>query len=116
MTHFLCVVHVDRALADGMSAEERRRFEAENDAYAKWLAADGRSVIAASLREPDTATLVRSRAGAVSMTDGPYVETKEHLAGFVVLKVRDRAEALDIVGRSPVARIGTLEVRQMNYD
>lgn len=114
MKHFLCVVHVDNAILDAMSPEERRAFDRENTESAEWLARDGRSPAFGSLHEPQTATLLRSREGAVSMTDGPYVETKEHLAGFIVLRVRDRDEALSILQRLPVARVGTLELREAN--
>ena len=113
--HFLCVVHVDSDLAAALSAEERTTFETENKAYADWLAQSGHSVIHASLQEPETASLIRARQGRMTMTDGPYVETKEHLAGIVVLDVADRDAALAIAARSPVARIGTLELRRMNY-
>jgi hypothetical protein len=114
MRHFLCVVYVDRTLLDAMSPEERKAFERENNDYARWLAEDGRSPAFASLQEPETATLVRARDGKVSMTDGPYVETKEHLAGFMLLRVNNREEALAMVEQSPVARIGTLEIREAN--
>lgn len=114
MRHFLCVVHVDRAILDAMSADERQALERENQEYADWLAEDGRSPAFASLHEPETATLLRSRDGKVSMTDGPYVETKEHLAGFILVRVNDREEALAMLQRSPVARVGTIEVREAN--
>jgi len=113
--HFLCLVHVDKELAASLTPDEQDAFERENMAYAAWLAS-GPSVISSSLHEPETATLVRSRRGSLSMTDGPYVETKEHVAGVMVIKARDRQEALEIAAKSPVARIGTIEVRQMNYD
>jgi hypothetical protein len=111
---FLCLVHVDRALAAAMTPAEAEKFERENREYGEWLA-DGRSVMFSSLHEPETAALIRSRNGSVAMTDGPYVETKEHLAGFIVLDARNREEAIEIVKRSPVARIGTIEVRASNY-
>lgn len=112
--HVFCAVHVDRSLYTAMTPAEREAFDNENTAFAQWLAT-GPGVSFASLHEPETATLVRSREGKVSMTDGPYVETKEHLAGFILLRVRDVAEAIDIVmSRCPVARIGTLEVREAN--
>ena len=113
--HFLCVVHVDGEMAAALSPDERAAFETENKAYADWLAQSGHSIVAASLHEPDTARLVRQRHGQFVMTDGPYVETKEHLAGVIVLNVADRDAAVDIVRRCPVTRIGTLEVRRMNY-
>jgi hypothetical protein len=113
--HFLCLVHVDKDLAASQTPAEEEAFERENAAYANWLAR-GPSVISASLHEPETATLIRSRRGTLSMTDGPYVETKEHIAGFMVIEASSREEAVEIAARSPVARIGTIEVREMNYE
>jgi hypothetical protein len=113
--HFLCLVHVDKDLAASLTPAEQQAFERENMAYAEWLAS-GPSVISSSLHAPDTATLIRSRRGTLSMTDGPYVETKEHVAGIMVIKARDREHAIEIASKSPVARIGTIEVRAMNYD
>jgi hypothetical protein len=115
MQHFLCVVHVDRERAAAMTPAERAAFEKENQAYADWLVASGHSMVAASLHEPETASLLRTRDGQTVMTDGPYVETKEHLAGFIVLKVEDREAALEIIKGCPVTRVGTLELRRMNY-
>jgi hypothetical protein len=111
---FLCLIHVDRALEAAMTPAEREVFERENREYGEWLA-DGRSTMFSSLHEPETATLIRSRGDKLAMTDGPYVETKEHLAGFVVMDARDRDEAIEIMRKCPVARIGTIEVRASNY-
>lgn len=112
---FLCFVHVDRDLDRGMSPAEREVFDRENKAYGEWLQRDGRAVMFSALKEPETATLVRERDGQVSMTDGPYVETKEHLAGYIVLEAKDRDEVIAILEDCPVRRIGTLEVRESRY-
>jgi hypothetical protein len=111
---FLCVVHVDRSLVAKMTPAEKEAFDRENREYGEWLA-DGHSVMFSALQEPETATLIRSREGKLSMTDGPYVETKEHMAGFIVVEARDQAEAIETVKNCPVARIGTMEVRASNY-
>jgi hypothetical protein len=55
--------------------------------------------------------LVRVRDGTMSATDGPYMETKEQMAGFVLIEARDRDEAIAIVALDPLAEIGTIEVR-----
>jgi hypothetical protein len=47
----------------------------------------------------------------MSTTDGPYMETKEQMAGFVLIEARDMNEAIAIAGRIPLAEIGTIEVR-----
>lgn len=58
-----------------------------------------------------TATTVRVRNGEVSVTDGPFAETKEQLAGFYLLEARDLNEALDKAAKIPPARVGSIEVR-----
>ena len=112
--HFLCLVHLDRDLASALTPAEREAFERQNLAYAAWLD-QGRAVAMSALEEPETATLIRRRRGQLSMTDGPYVETKEHVAGFMFIKARNREEALEIASKSPVTRIGTIEVRAASY-
>jgi len=54
---------------------------------------------------------VRVRNGKVSITDGPFAETKEQLGGFYLIEARDLSEALQLAARIPPARVGTIEVR-----
>jgi hypothetical protein len=54
---------------------------------------------------------VRVRQGKVSMTDGPFAETKETLGGFFLINARDRNEALQVASQWPSARLGSIEVR-----
>jgi len=54
---------------------------------------------------------VRVRGTDVLMADGPFAETKEHIAGFDVIECADLDEALDVAGRDPVAKVGAVEVR-----
>jgi hypothetical protein len=63
------------------------------------------------LRSVESATSVRVRAGATEITDGPFAETKEVLAGYYVLECADLDEALKQAARLPMARWGTVEVR-----
>jgi hypothetical protein len=51
------------------------------------------------------------RSGKLSMTDGPFAETKEQLGGFLLIEARDLNEALQVAGRIPMARRGSIEVR-----
>ena len=66
---------------------------------------------AEQLRGADTATSVRVRAGERLLTDGPFVETKEHLLGFYLLDVPDLDTAVEWATRMPAVRHGTVEVR-----
>jgi hypothetical protein len=51
------------------------------------------------------------RNGKVSITDGPFAETKEQLAGFYLIEARDLNEALQVAAHIPAARVGSVEVR-----
>jgi hypothetical protein len=68
---------------------------------------------AEQLRGTDTATSVQLRGGERLLTDGPFVETKEHLLGFYLLDVPDLDTAVDWAARMPIVRHGTVEVRPL---
>jgi len=59
------------------------------------------------------ATTIRVRQGEVVMADGPFAETKEHIAGFDILECADLDEAIEVASKHPVARFGTLELRPL---
>ena len=65
------------------------------------------------LRPPDGATLVRVRDGKKLVTDGPFAETKEWIAGYDILECRDLDEAVDYVSRHPMAARGQIEIRPL---
>lgn len=72
---------------------------------------DGVLLAAEPLHPVETATTVRVRNGRVSVTDGPFAETKEQLAGFYLLEARDLNEAIQMASKIPPAREGSIEVR-----
>jgi len=63
------------------------------------------------LESVTTATTVRMRNGKLSITDGPFAETKEQLAGFYLIEAKDLNEAIQVAGGIPAARVGSVEVR-----
>jgi len=71
----------------------------------------GQLLAAEPLHPVDTATTVRVRNGQVTVTDGPFAETKEALAGFYLLEARDLDEAIQMAAKIPPAREGSIEVR-----
>jgi hypothetical protein len=82
-----------------------------------WLEFVGdRRVDGSRLRPVGDATTVRVRAGDVVVSDGPFAETKEQIAGFDLVECADLDEALEIARRHPVARFGTVEVRPLWED
>ena len=82
-------------------------------AFGERLRASGRCVAAEALQHVETATTVRVRDGKVSVTDGPFAETKEQLAGFYLIEARDLDEAIRVAADIPPARAGaaSIEVR-----
>ncbi|HEX8006659.1 MAG TPA: YciI family protein [Trebonia sp.] len=79
--------------------------------YTQALKDAGALVAAEQLTHTDTATSVRVRGGDRLVTDGPFMETKEHLLGFYLIDVPDLDAALDWAARMPGAGLGTIEVR-----
>jgi hypothetical protein len=75
------------------------------------LRARGVLVAAEPLHPVETATTVRVRNGRVNVTDGPFAETKEALAGFYLVEARDLNEAIQFASKIPPAREGSIEVR-----
>ncbi len=71
----------------------------------------GVRLIGERTRPASDATTVRIRDGRLLVTDGPFVETKEYIAGFDVLECADLDEAIEVAAKHPMARAGVLELR-----
>jgi hypothetical protein len=101
---YLCLVYLENekwhAVPDGECARCGDSFRTR-----------GMLLAAEPLHPVDTATTVRVRNGKVSVTDGPFAETKEQLAGFYLIEARDLNEAIQAAARIPPAREGSIEVR-----
>jgi hypothetical protein len=78
-----------------------------------WLDNVGdRRAMGSALQGPSTATTVRIRRSERLVTDGPFAETKELIAGFDVVDCETREEAIEIAATHPVAKFGAIEVRE----
>jgi hypothetical protein len=75
------------------------------------LRASGRRLASEALEPVATATTVRVRNGRLSVSDGPFAETKEQLAGFYLVEAHDLNEAIQLASRIPPAAVGCIEVR-----
>ena len=80
-------------------------------AYDEQIRASGQCLASEALQPAATATTVRVRNGKLSVTDGPFAETKEILAGFYMIEARDLNEAIQVASRIPPAEVGCIEVR-----
>jgi hypothetical protein len=108
---YLCLVYVDPALAGAASEAEWRQINEQCLAYNDELERSGYYITSNALAEPASAATIRRREGNISMTDGPFAETKEYLGGFFLVEARDLNEAIEIGCKSPMARMGAIEVR-----
>jgi hypothetical protein len=77
-------------------------------------AAGGTFRFGAQLHGPDTATTVRVRDGELIVTDGPFVETKEWIAGVAILEAPDLDTAIELAAKNPMAYHGRLEIRPVH--
>jgi hypothetical protein len=99
-----------------LSPEESAAMGPDTDAWMSEMDSRGVRLQGHQLRPVSDATTVRLRDGEVLVSDGPFAETKEQIAGFDILECADLDEAIEVAGKHPVARIGTLEVRPFWVD
>ncbi len=110
---FILLVHHDESAFEQMSDETKKGLLSESIRLCHQLDANGEYVHASPVYPAATAALVRVRDGRPLVTDGPFIETREQMAGYFLIEAKDRDEAVAIAGRIPGARIGTVEVRQV---
>lgn len=101
---YLCLVYLDEKRLDELPDEDCVAYDAS-------IRASGQCLASEALESVQTATTVRVRDGKVAITDGPFAETKEQLAGFYMIDARDLNEAIQIASKIPPARVGSIEVR-----
>lgn len=101
---YLCLVYLDEKRLNELPDEECVAYDAA-------IRDSGHCIASEALQSVQTATTVRVRDGKLSVTDGPFAETKEQLAGFYMIDAQDLDEAIRIAAGIPPARVGSIEVR-----
>jgi len=107
MRYMLLIYTDEKIWSDG----EREKCYVESTELTHQLNARGQFLAAAPLQPVSLATSVRVREGKRLITDGPFAETREQLGGYYLVEAKDLNEAIDIAGRIPGARKGTVEIR-----
>jgi hypothetical protein len=108
---YLCQVWFEPSKVEGMPSAEKKALDRDALAYDEDLAESGHMIVAQALQPPASAATVRVRHGEMSVTDGPYAETKEQLGGFILIEATDLNDAIRVAAGIPLARIGSIEVR-----
>ena len=108
---YLCLVHLDGAKLAGLTPEEAKELDRASIEYDAELERAGHYVASAALQDPKTGAIVRPSGAEFSVTDGPFVEIKEHVGGFILIEARDLNEAISVAAKIPVAQFGAVEVR-----
>ncbi len=108
---YLCLIYIDEKLLESMPAEQYNAVVKQCLDYEKHVAKSGRLLAVEALEPVQTATTVRVRSGRTTVTDGPFAETKEQLAGFFLVEASDLNTAITIAEGMPQAKIGSIEVR-----
>jgi hypothetical protein len=108
---YLCLIYHDENQLDALTPSEYDALMAETLAYDEEIRQSGYYVTSNALESVEAATSIRVRGDKLAITDGPFVETREQLGGYILIEARDLNEAIRVAARMPPARIGGIEVR-----
>ena len=108
---YLCLAYEEEEKLNALSRSEWDALRGETLAYVEALRKSGHLIVTQALQSARTGATVQVRSGKLSVTDGPFAETKEQLGGFFLIDARDLNEAIQVASRWPSARLGSIEVR-----
>lgn len=110
---YLCMAYEEEGKLNALSQSDWTALRAETLAYVEALKQKNYLILAEPLQSVRTAATVRVRGGKLTVTDGPFAETKETLGGFFLINARDLNEAISVAAKWPSARLGSIEVRPL---
>ena len=108
---YLCLIYLDESQLAALPAKDMDVLNQRHLQYNEELLDRGVFIEAEALQPAADTTCVRVRNGKASLTDGPYAETKEMVAGFYLIEARDLNDAIQVASRLPAAPLGVVEVR-----
>ncbi|MEI7779705.1 MAG: YciI family protein [Actinomycetes bacterium] len=108
---YMLLIYTNHENWESLTEAEGAEMSAAYGTFTEGIIGTGEFVSGAPLDGPETATTVRVRNGARSTTDGPFVETKEHLAGYYIVDCATLDRALDLAAELPDAKFAGVEVR-----
>ena len=108
---YLCLVYQDERKLAAMASSDYDALVDEVRAYIEEATLSGHYLASNALESVESATSIRVRDDRLSITDGPFVETKEQFGGYLLIEARDLNEAIRVAARMPTARLGGIEIR-----
>lgn len=114
---FLLIMHMNPAVWNALTDEERAEVGNGHRAFIDTITQSGEMIITQALADPSQSTVVRVRGGQPVITDGPYLEAKEHLGGFYLIDCESKDRANELAAMIPDAKVEGLaiEVRQVMF-
>jgi len=108
---YLCMICYEQATLANLAKPEFDALVVESLAYDDELRKGGHYLYSGALQSVETAATLRMQSGKALITDGPFVETKEHIGGFIVIEARDLDDAIQLASKIPAGRLGPIEIR-----
>ena len=108
---YICMSYLGPINWNTMSESDKKASMEEFFAYNEELQKNGHLIGGEGLQGAENAATLRFQNGKVAVTDGPYAETKEQLAGFFIIEARDLNHAIQLMSKNPAVRGGAIEIR-----
>jgi hypothetical protein len=114
---FLLIMHMNPAVWNALTEDERNEVGNGHGGFMETIKKSGEMITTQALADPSQSSVVRVRGGRTVVTDGPYLEAKEHLGGFYLIDCESRERALELAAMIPDAKVEGLgiEVRQIMF-
>jgi hypothetical protein len=114
---FLLIMHMNPAVWDTLTEDERTEIMDGHGGFIDTITKSGEMITTQALADPSQSAVVRVRGGQPVVTDGPYLEAKEHLGGFYLIDCESKQRAIELAALIPDAKVEGLgvEVRQVMF-
>jgi hypothetical protein len=110
---YLCIAFQDQEKLDAYSDVEFGTIMERVQLYLEELQEHGNLIDASRLQPASSGAVIKVRGGQMAITDGPFIETREQIAGYYLIEANDLNDAIRIAAKSPSAHLGTVEVRPL---
>ncbi|WP_432975256.1 YciI family protein [Dactylosporangium sp. CA-233914] len=112
---YLLLIHMNPDVWSTLTQADIDEVMTGHERFIKTITESGEMIRTDALGRPEESAVVRVRAGAQTVTDGPYVEAKEFLAGFYLVECASKERACELAAMIPDAKWNAIEVRPIEY-